>query len=563
MPTQFDLDNAHDDDMMGLPTDAQELYHQLLRDGEDSRASIARINQRIQEHITHLSATQPWDASEPEPRATDTTSASVQQPIQVPRVMPRYPAMRRWATVIATAAVVIAFVAILSMNARLRSGGASSGKMATGAASPTIARTTDWTDLTRLDYSTSFSANDLPAIAPSNPRVIYQTMAKGLQQHLPAALRATDDGGATWRTLATPVPADHIGFASIGISPVDPQAVFLSLIDTSTADCPANRIESHSGGPGPFCRLQFSSFDGGAHWNATDLPMANGSQPGLLTAGLSDGMAGPMQSNSLRAQGQRLFAGFLCTDFSCNRLVTSDDGGRTWSFADLPMLAHGAANVCDYTASLSSAELYAVTTPTECDFRQQVALTLWRSADAGASWVKVRQLATPNERGMALAQNRATGAKLLYMAAPETLSQATDKMGGSYPIFSQKPGDVKVSFDGGATWQSAPAQGIPGDHAPFIQMGLLGTLSDGSVVIDVIPPSTIDPSGSSNFMGSGLYAWKPGDSGWRSIGSVSKEVDGLLIIPAPTGDYDTIYAFLTTRNDLNTFSILTKNVAAA
>ena len=111
----------------------------------------------------------------------------------------------------------------------------------------------------------------------------------------------------------------------------------------------------------------------------TDLPLASGSKPGLLSASMSDGFGGPMQSNTLRAQGQRLFAGFLCAIDSCSRLVTSDDGGRTWSFADLPLLAGGAANVCDYTASVSSAELYAVTTPTICDFQHQVALTLWHS----------------------------------------------------------------------------------------------------------------------------------------------------------------------------------------
>ena len=477
----------------------------------------------------------------------------------------RYPALRRWVTMFVTAAVVIAYVAVLAVNAgHRRSAGPVSHQTPTGAASPTSAPTTDWIDLTRLDYSTSFSANDLPAVAPSNPHVVYETMAQGLQQHLPAKLRATNDGGVTWRTLATPVPADHIGYAGIGVSPANPQTIFLSLIDTTAAECPANRIESMGEGFGQFCRLEYSSFDGGAHWSLTDLPLAAGSTPGLLTASLSDGGSGPIQSYTLRAQWQRLFAGFLCIDFSCNRLVTSDDGGHTWSFADLPLLAGGAANVCDYTASASSADLFAVTTPTNCDFRQQVALTLWHSVDAGATWVKVRQLATPNERGMALAQNRTTGATLLYVAAPVTTSTTKDKMGDSIPVFSQAASDVKVSTDGGATWQSAPTKGIPSNRAAYFSVGLLGPLSDGSVVIDVIPPSSAGPySGafSDNFQGSDLYAWKPGDGGWRQIGSVTQEMDHLLVIPAPTGDGDTIYAFLTTRSDANTFSILQKHVA--
>lgn len=563
MPTQFDLDNAHDDDISGLPGDARELYHRLEHEGAASREIIAHINQRLQQRITQLSATQIAANQEPEIIATVNAPMPAPRAVESTHRAPRNTTMRRWVTVLATVAVVVAFIAILSENAGRRSGGVSSHQMPAGATSPTNTPPTQWIDLTQLDYSTSFSANDLPAMAPSNPQVVYETMAKGMQQHLPATLRATSDGGATWRTLAMPIPTDNIGYAGIGVSPLDPQTVFLAVIDTTVAHCPAGQIVNPGEGYVQYCWLQYSSFDGGAHWSATDLPLANGSKQGLLAASLSDGFGGPMRSNTLRAQGQRLFAGFSCAIDSCSRLVTSDDSGRTWSFADLPLLAHGVANVCDYAADASGADLYAVTTPTTCDFMKQTALTLWRSVDAGATWVKVRQLAPPNERGMALTQSRATGATLLYMAAPTTTSQATDKMGGKYPVFSQAPSDVKVSADGGVTWQSAPTKGIPHGHAAYLQMGLLGTLSDGSVVIDVIPPSTTnlnDSFSSSNFEGSDLYAWKPGDSGWRLIGSVSKEIDGLFVIHAQTGDYDTIYAFLTTRSDDNTFSILKKVV---
>jgi len=589
MPTQFDLDsfdsvdhsnnahhlnNAHDDDVSSLPLDAQELYHRLTREGADTRDRLARIDQRLQEHIAQLSATHVASRPNPEPESLALVSAPPRRLAadQLMRRAPRYPALRRWVTMFATAAVVIAYVAVLATNAgHRRSAGPVSHQTPTGAASPTSAPTTDWIDLTRLDYSTSFSANDLPAVAPSNPHVVYETMAQGMQQHLPARLRATNDGGVTWRTLATPVPADHIGHAGIIVSPTNPQTIFLSLIDTTVADCPANSVVNSEAGYQSFCWIQYSSFDGGAQWSLTDLPLAPGSTSGMLTAGFSSGMpagsGSPIISDALGAQGQRLFAGYLCVSssgFPCIRLVTSDDGGRTWSFADRLLLAGGAANVCDYIASASSADLFAVTTPTNCDFREQVARTLWHSVDAGATWVKVRQLATPNEEGMALAHDHTTGATLLYMAAPVMTSNTKDKMGDSIPVFSQAASDVKVSTDGGATWQSAPTKGIPSNHTAFFSVGLLGPLSDGSVVIDVIPPSSADPKGgafSDNFQGSDLYAWKPGDSGWRLIGSVTQEMDGLLVIPTPTGDGDSVYAFLTTRSDANTFSILQKHVA--
>ena len=211
MPTRFDLDNAHNDDISGLPGDARELYHRLEHDGAASREIIAQINQRLQTRITQMSATQTAANQEPETIATISAPTPAPRAIERTHRAPRSMTMRRWVTVLATVAVVIAFIAILSENAGRRSGGVSSGQMPASAASPTIARTTDWVDLKQLDYSTSFSANDLPAMAPSNPQVVYEAMAKGMQQRLPATLRATSDGGATWRTLAMPIPTDNIG----------------------------------------------------------------------------------------------------------------------------------------------------------------------------------------------------------------------------------------------------------------------------------------------------------------------------------------------------------------
>lgn len=588
MTTPNDFTSERDDGVNALPIDAQRLYTLLERDGADWQTSVApaveRVTQQLGARIAHLHAGRmPADAlgvfapptvppgvyappasespaSAPPASESPASAPSLSAPsLSAPRVIePRItlPAsvrsgrMRRWATTGVTVAIVLAFLAVLGLNAAHRPGGASSQQTSTGASSvpatsaPASAR---WVDLHSLDYATEFSANDPPAIAPSNPRIVYETMAQGLQQRLPATMRVTTNGGATWRTLATPVPAAHIGYAGIAVSPVDPQTVFLSLIDTTASECPANRLESGEGS-WQFCRMEYTSTDGGASWSATGLPLAGGSKPGLLTASINSGMAGPIQSNTARAQGQRLFAGFLCTDFSCQRLVTSVDGGRDWSFADQALLAHGAANVCDYTLSATGATVFAVTTTATCDFRSQAPLTLWRSGDAGATWTKVTRLATPNERGMALAQNPTTGATLLYMGMPRTASLAKDKMGGTYAVFSQSPSDVRVSSDGGVTWRTAPTKGIPAGYVAFLQLGLLGTLKDGSVVIDVIPPSTAQPGDESNFDGSDLYAWTPGDAGWRKIGSVPREIDSLLVTPSQSGPGETVYTVLVNRS---------------
>jgi hypothetical protein len=127
MPSRFDLDNARDDDIDGLAGDARERYHRLERDWADSREIIAQISQRLQKRITQLSATQiaanSADANQ-EPEAIATVNALTSPPhaIEIARRAHRYTMMRRWVPVLAVVAVVIAFVAAISVNAGLRAG---------------------------------------------------------------------------------------------------------------------------------------------------------------------------------------------------------------------------------------------------------------------------------------------------------------------------------------------------------------------------------------------------------------------------------------------------------
>lgn len=543
-----------------LPDEARTLYTILEHDGagwrREAERDIAQVNERLQATMRQLaSGIAPVDAAPvavaEELRSPHTgvglLAALPPHTRRARRTQAKGPGarLRALAPAFVAVAVVAAFAVVFATGAARRGAitttGANSG--ATSVAG------TSWVNLTALDSNAVFSANDLPAIAPSDPRVVYQTFAQGLQQGQPATLRRTDDGGARWQTLASPVAANHIGSAGIGVSPLDPHVAFLSIFDTAASDCPANRAQTSSEGlTGAYCRLEFTTTDGGAHWSPTQLPLANDSTPGLVMASNTFGMVGRQLSGSLSAQGTRLFGGYTCAidSIKCTRLVTSDDGGRSWRFADLPLLAGGAASVRDYVASPTGGLVYAVTSPKPVLFTSQDSLTLWRSDDGAKTWSKVGALATPNERGLAVAQNATTGASELYMALSRTTKVLSDKMGNPWPLFSSDPQDVKVSVDGGKTWTSAPGAGIPVNHTLFLQEGFLGTLSDGSVVVDVIPVTRSTATVPDNFSGSGLYAWKLGDSAWRPIGDVPREVDALLV--TTSGASDTLYATLTTRS---------------
>ncbi|MGH2504943.1 MAG: hypothetical protein ACRDID_20730 [Ktedonobacterales bacterium] len=555
MPSEYEADAAQSDGIHTLPADAQELYQTLTQEGAAWRGTAApeieRIRQRLNAQVALLSAEQPADDAPTTRRIAQplvTVSAPGSHGAHVPEYATRAPhsratRVRRWITTGATLAVIAGFVGALGLAATHRP----SGPPPKGVSGDNGAASTGWVSRGQLDNSAVFSANDPPGIAPSDPNVVYETMAQGLQEHAPASMRATRDGGKTWRTLALPLQADHIGYAGISVSPINPQVIFLSLIDTVSADCPANRLESMGEGAGSFCRLEYTSVNGGASWSAANLPLANG-VPGLLTTNVNSG--GPIVSNSASAQGQRLLSSFMCFNFGCTRLVSSVDGGVTWSFADQQMLAGGAKNVCDYTASATSATVYATTAAGQCGYGVQN--TLWVSHDTGANWTKVGDLATTNERGMVMGQDSATGASLLYMGLPRTTAMSKDKMGDPFPVISQSPSDVVVSVDGGQTWQHAPTQGIPAGHSVYFQIGPLGTLRDGSVLMDVIPTASANGADADNFSGSAIYAWKPGDASWRYMTSVSAEIDTLLVTPAASGQTDTFNAVLVNRSGQGT-----------
>lgn len=453
---------------------------------------------------------------------------------------------RGFAAAVAMVATVAALIAVLITLAPGHRPGTSAG---VGGTDTERGR---WVDLTALDYNAVEGANSLPAIAPTNPLVVYETHAGGskpFDSH-PAVstMRRTDDGGKTWHTLPLPVAGDHVEALGVAVSPLNAYTVFLDVFDFHGGDCPADRAQTSEGGPGTaVCWLQYTSVDAGQHWTATVLPLA-----GTLSADTSADGVPAIYKGSLHALGDKLYAGFGCAGpaGSCTRLVTSSDGGLTWTFADAAIVSAG-GGTCDYAPSPDGATLFVVTSAKSCWLNEQGPLTLWRSSDAGAHWTQAGTLPTPNIRGMLITQSKADDKQLLYAMLPRTTNMQTVKGSNVYPkvpVWSSDIADLKVSADGGTTWESAPNAGIPADLKPVNQYGtmnMLGTLSDGSVVMEFIAKSASD-----DFAGATLFAWKRGDSAWRQIAPPYKyEFGSMIAVPGKgTGQQDMLYLVVVNRN---------------
>jgi len=526
-----------DDRVDAPPPDLGELDAYLERAGARWRATsteIGAVAGRLRERAGRMTAAHTtMHAATSEPAATPRLRiASVPAPPHRGR-SPRSLPVRLAGSLVAVLAMVAVVGALAALLLSASPKGTTSGGVPT--------QHGRWVALGALDADVQFDANDLPAIAPSDPRVVYETMVYGIQQHHAGGLRRTDDGGATWHDLPLPIHADHVGHAGMLVSPLDPRTVFLSLISTAAADCPPGTVEPITESNSPddvICRLQYTSTDGGAHWAMTHLPT-----PSVLTPNLTNNTMPSLQASHVGGQAY-LYALLDCVGTaSCSRLGTSTDSGRTWRLADSPLMAAGAENVCAVAADQRGPALFAVTTATTCYYDAQKPLTLWRSDDAGAHWSRQGILATPNLRGVLIAHPEGTNRALMSMALPRTTGMATDKMGGKYPTFSTDPADLKVSADGGKTWKSAPAAGIPAGLKPSYDIGLMGTLSDGSVVVDFIAQNRQE-----NFGGSTLFAWKLGDTAWRQLAPpVTWEAGSLLAVPGSTPGADTLYLTMTSR----------------
>jgi hypothetical protein len=517
-----------DGELEALPLDVQELYRDLLRDGADWRAAQPvrhDLTRRIDDLMRQLPAAQETRlAARRALRARASVMSFETKGTETMRQTP-------WRGFVAAAAMV-AVVAVLAgmfiSAAQRHSGGVTgTGRPATGADLPE-AVTGRWVTLDKLTVPTDIGAAGAPAVAPSNPRVVYEAADTSSVSGWNATLRRTDDNGATWHQLSVPVNPADVNYISLFVSPLDARTVYLQLSDEAATSCaPGNsgtgmvRGDIVASGSG-WCSLEYYSTDAGDHWHPVQLPVR-----GVLSGwGLS--------TPALYAQGQRLYASANCVDMFCTRILTSTDGGVTWQIADASLVASG-LNECDFAATSTGATVFAVLSAGDCSRPDQSPRTLWRSDDAGAHWRRISTLPSRFENGLFVVSQSASAQPLLYANLPRTLSTTKDKLGDAVPVLSDAATDLMVSADGGLTWTAAPAKGVSAGLKPFASP--LGVLSDGSVVVMFSPAGSDDPSGGV------LYSWRAGAPAWHSLAPAvpSGFIQALTILPVP-GRGDLLWA---------------------
>ncbi|HKS69798.1 MAG TPA: sialidase family protein [Ktedonobacterales bacterium] len=425
-----------------------------------------------------------------------------------------------WGTLVAIAAAVVV-VAMLAWVFQAIPHSHLAGKSATPTPSPVPHVTHPrghWADV--LQYTVA-SANDSIIVAPSDPRVAFRAVSSP-SDATATTLTRTDDGGASWTTLA--LPTDDGGwFGGLAISPLDPQTVFLLLFaDQSDPHCPPSALgpgtdlgpaalgaasTTHAAarlGPlhptsgGYSCAFQYVSRDGGAHWSHPTFPW-----PGMRLDETG------FNSAPVQVQGTTLFAaleGNLNGEaFDGWRLAASGDGGSTWHAADSAIWAAGQI-VMSYTAIPGTTTLFARSVPQQTPSGQQSSTTLWRSDDAGAQWSRVGGAAFPSAYAALIGTAQGHAGMTLYALGAQLITQTSAGLtgAGGPPLYT--------STDSGRTWSQAPSADEPQNHVA----SLVGTLADGSLVLAFADQKPFPEAAATNANVS-FYAWRPGDKAWFQV----------------------------------------------
>lgn len=405
--------------------------------------------------------------------------------------------MRNWTRAVGMIALVVALAGC-------------GGQSEKAAATATIATQTAPATATPSGPGVWTTLTGCPATIPARLRVLYQA---DIQQQKSAptivTLKRSDDCGATWTNLTPPaIPGvsytTDVSLMTIFASPLNANTAYLTLQMlqiNGTQTCPSTSSATTASRSTTICQPQFVTTDGGATWQALRLPV-----PGILgvlsaTSPITDLMIEGM----LRAQGSLLYGVVTDWDIGANsatppgRLVVSSDGGVHWSSADSALAAQG-YSVWDFAVTSTSSVVYVTAEPFNDPSRQaptySPTLSIWSSPNGGQTWTKSSP--TPGS-----GTESGQGGEVMFMSAGMS--------GGKSIVYivANNEGQARMlaSVDGGHSWQE-DTQLKYADTGGEI-FGLLGTLSDGSVVIE-------QPAG-----GGPTLAWKPG-SAQRTIAQNAK-----------------------------------------
>jgi hypothetical protein len=443
----------------------------------------------------------------------------------------------RWRAVagaLAAAVVVGSLATLLIRNA------ANHGAGATGNATSSIPPTPGLTVTPNPSQSASLQPGDLPVVAPSNPQIVYRVVKKAPQR--------STDGGKTYSALSMPnTDITPIGDVWIAVSPLDPARVFLTVSGLKNGQgclppAASNGPQASHGGTlfsgYTDCSEQFYSANSGQSWAQLHLP-------GGDVMGSTDSfriVERPVQSPAyvLQAQGTRLYAsaGFAAQGGSIlasygARLLTSVDGGATWSLIDQPINGAGLFT-CDFAASPMGSTVYAAVTNQSCGNEGMPAMSLWRSDNAGQSWSKVSNLPSPVEGGMAVSNSGA-----LYIFEPAGQAQSHSASISMTPQYALVSLNKSVSFTG------APSAGLPKDAT---LVGPFGVLSDGSVIY------WARTGGDQTTGEAGLYMWKAGAASWELVTSSLTGAPSAVFVTPLAGGGDTL-TFTDMAGDITTVKV--------
>jgi BNR/Asp-box repeat len=407
------------------------------------------------------------------------------------------------------------------------------------AATPTPAPTLtpqppqSWSTVASLTTTTSF-ANALPAISPSDPRIVYEVTTNPQP-----ALRRTADGGATWQMLPLPVQNASL-LMQLYVSPLNPNVVVLHtdgyISQPSSCNTRADAWTPTSAGKpstgtlavlspasprsGTAACTQFLSTDGGKSWTQTSAYFDNARiiQDGAGVYGI------------FMVQGNRLYTydNFTCTSsaetYVCSGgLLVSLDGGVTWQQAPIP----APASFCGVGMAPTGTVMFAITS-SDCVGDRNADNTIWRSDDAGAHWIPMSHLQFSFVNNLLVVPNSGAAYPTVYLTtasnSPIAESTATIQAGGAPFTLG-----FQISQDGGKTWSAVPTEGIPAGWPA------------GQVIAQTSSGSAIALFGPANSPVVNLYSWQPRSAGWQLVAPVPPEFPTLYLVTPGQGS-DTMWA---------------------